>query len=240
MPLTFGSLFAGIGGIDLGLERAGMVCKWQVERDSYCIGELTKHWPDILKYGDIKNVGKHNLEAVDCIAGGFPCQPVSLAGKRKAQADPRWLWSEFARVVDDLRPRYVLVENVPGLLLRGGNEVIADLATLGYDAEWDCIPASAFGAPHLRYRVFIVAYSPGMERKTGTKESGIIRQVFENRPERHYFSRSSEEISDTDQEREQGLSERERTQNASTRIGSKDVSNTNGKRQLQSQGERQH
>ncbi len=86
--LTFGSLFAGIGGIDLGLERAGMTCRWQVEIDEWCRRVLAKHWPDIPKYADIKGVGAE-LERVDVIAGGFPCQPVSVAGKKKAQEDGR-------------------------------------------------------------------------------------------------------------------------------------------------------
>ena len=156
---TFGSLFAGIGGLDLGLERAGMTCKWQVENDGYCQRVLSKHWPNVTRYSDVHDVGEHNLEAVDLICGGFPCQPVSLAGKRQGQADPRWLWPEFARIIAELRPRYVLVENVPGLYSQGFGDILVDLAKSGYDAEWDCIPAAAFGAPHLRYRVFVVAHS---------------------------------------------------------------------------------
>ncbi len=171
MAMRFGSLFAGIGGMDLGLERAGMQCIWRVEIDDYCGCVLEKHWPDIHRYGDVKDVGKHNLETPDLICGGFPCQPVSLAGKRKAQADPRWLWPEFARVVDELRPRYVLVENVPGLYIAGGSEVLADLASLGYDAEWDAIPAAAVGAPHLRYRIFIVAYASWLVEQSRTGDT---------------------------------------------------------------------
>ena len=159
--MRFGSLFSGIGGLDLGLERAGMECTWQVEIDDYCTKVLTKNWPKVPKHKDIRDCGRHNLETVDLICGGFPCQPVSLAGKRQAQADPRWLWPEFARIIRELRPSYVLVENVPGLYSAGGSEVLADLAESGYDAEWDAIPAAAFGAPHLRYRIFIVAYSIG-------------------------------------------------------------------------------
>ena len=174
--MKFGSLFSGIGGMDLGLERAGMGCIWQVEWDPYCQKVLAKHWPDVPRFGDIHDVGRNNLETPDLIAGGFPCQPVSLAGKRQAQSDARWLWPEFARVVDELRPRYVLVENVPGLYTAGGSEVLADLATLGYDAEWHSIPASAFGAPHRRYRLFIIAYRIGLGRKKRTSET--IRQIF--------------------------------------------------------------
>jgi len=156
---TFGSLFAGIGGLDLGLELAGWRCRWQVEVDLFCQRVLATHWPHVARYGDIRHFPLPDTERVDLICGGFPCQPVSIAGKRLAQADERWLWPEFARLVRALRPRLVLVENVPGLLGRGIGDVLGDLAACGYDAEWDCIPASAVGAPHRRDRVWIVAYT---------------------------------------------------------------------------------
>jgi DNA (cytosine-5)-methyltransferase 1 len=156
--LKFGSLFAGIGGIDLGLERAGMQCAWQVEIDDYATRVLTKHWPDVPKFRDVRSVGAHNLPAVDCIAGGFPCQDISSAGQRAGITGTRsGLWAEFARIIRELRPRYVLVENVAALLHRGIDRVLGDLAALGFDAEWHCIPAAAFGAPHIRDRVYIVA-----------------------------------------------------------------------------------
>jgi DNA (cytosine-5)-methyltransferase 1 len=159
MTLTVGSLFSGIGGLDLGLERAGMEVRWQIENNAYCQRVLAKHWPAVPRYGDIKEVDPSELESVDVICGGFPCQPVSLAGKGRAQDDERWLWPEFVRVVRHLRPHYVLVENVPGLLVRGMGDVLGALAGLGYDAEWQSIPATAVGAPHLRYRVLVVAYA---------------------------------------------------------------------------------
>jgi DNA (cytosine-5)-methyltransferase 1 len=158
--LTFGSLFAGIGGIDLGLERAGMQCAWQVEIDDYATRVLTKHWPDVPKFRDVRECGADNLSRVDLIAGGFPCQDISDAGQRRGLAGSRsGLWSEFARIIRELRPRYVLVENVAALLHRGVESVLGELAALGYDAEWQCIPAAAIGAPHLRNRLFIVAYT---------------------------------------------------------------------------------
>jgi DNA (cytosine-5)-methyltransferase 1 len=160
LTLSVGSLFSGIGGFDLGLERAGMQVVWQVENDPFCNKVLAKHWPDVQQFGDIKDCGKHNLEPVDLICGGFPCQDVSLAGKRKGlEGERSGLWSEYARIVRELRPRYVLVENVPGLLSSGFGRVLGDLAESGYDAEWDCIPAAFVGAPHLRNRVWIVAYA---------------------------------------------------------------------------------
>jgi DNA (cytosine-5)-methyltransferase 1 len=158
---TFGSLFAGIGGIDLGLERAGWECRWQVEIDPFCRHVLEHHWPDVPRYGDIRELEWSGVERVDLLAGGFPCQPFSVAGQRRGKDDERWLWPEFAAAVRALRPRHVLVENVPGLLAGHGGmgDVLGDLAQLGYDAEWDSVPAAAVGAPHLRYRVWIVAHA---------------------------------------------------------------------------------
>lgn len=160
MP-TFGSLFAGIGGIDLGLERAGWECRFQVEWDPFCQRVLAKHWPDVTRYGDITGVDWSGVERVDLLAGGFPCQPFSVAGKQRRLDDERWLWPEFARAIRELRPSLVLVENVPGLLVGGMDAVLGDLAELGYDAEWESIPAAAVGAPHLRYRVWVVAHANG-------------------------------------------------------------------------------
>jgi len=170
--LTFGSLFAGIGGIDLGLERAEMTCKWQVEIDDYCQRVLNKHWPDVEKFRNVREVGKHNLKPVDVIAGGFPCQPHSVAGKRKGAADDRNLWPEYLRIVKELRPTWVLGENVPGIRTTYLDTVLSDLESEGYATRTFNIPAVAFDAQHLRYRIFVVAYSsraglakPGTRRK---------------------------------------------------------------------------
>lgn len=168
--MTFGELFAGIGGFSLGLERAGMRCLWQV--DHFCRQVLEQHWPGLLRLGDIRAVGPGDLPAVDLIAGGFPCQPVSVAGRQRGQEDERWLWPEFARIVGLLRPRFVIVENVPGLRIRGLGDVLRDLAALGYDAEWESLPAAAFGAPHVRDRVFVVAYPNGQGLEGLHQEGG--------------------------------------------------------------------
>ena len=157
--MNVGSLFSGIGGIDLGLERAGMHIAWQCEVDPWCQRVLAKHWPDVPRYHDVRLMPADDIAPVDVIAAGFPCQPVSLAGYGRAQSDERWLWPEVARLVRLLRPRFALLENVPGLLVRGMGDVLGDLAASGYDAEWDCIPASAVGAPHRRDRVWILAYA---------------------------------------------------------------------------------
>lgn len=161
--MTVGSLFSGIGGFDLGLERAGMEIRWQVEIDPFCQAVLAKHWPQVRRYDDVRTVGAHNLERIDLLCGGFPCQPISLVGQRNGHDDPRWLWPQMARLVRELRPRFVLVENVPGLLSIGMGDVLGDLAACGYDAEWDCLSAAAFGADHIRQRVWIVAYPSGLQ-----------------------------------------------------------------------------
>ena len=159
-PLTFGSLFAGIGGIDLGFERAGMVCKWQVEIDDYCQKVLAKHWPKVKRYDDVRTWPQPDTEYVDIIAGGFPCQDVSAAGKRFGiNGERSRLWFEMLRVVRELRPRIVVVENVPGLLDRGMGNVLGSLAEIGFDARGEVLSSCTFGAAHARERVFIVARS---------------------------------------------------------------------------------
>lgn len=160
--LTFGSLFAGVGGFDLGFERAGMVCKWQVEIDEFCRRVLAKHWPDARRHDDVRTFPPTDAEdwRVDVICGGFPCQDVSQAGKRVGIDGRRsGLWSEFRRIVCLLRPRVIVVENTAGLLARGMGRVLGDLAASGFDAEWSVLPACALGASHSRPRVFLVAYA---------------------------------------------------------------------------------
>ena len=155
--MRVGSLFSGIGGLDLGLERAGMEVVWQVEKDEFCRKVLRKHWPNVTIHEDVHDVGKHNLKEVELICGGFPCPVVSSAAAGR-NVGP-WLWPEFARIIRDLRPDYVLVENVAGLLAGKLGLVLGDLAAIGYDAEWSCLPASMLGAPHKRARVWLVAYA---------------------------------------------------------------------------------
>jgi DNA (cytosine-5)-methyltransferase 1 len=193
---TFGSLFAGIGGIDLGLERSGMRCSWQVEIDGYATRVLEKHWPDVPKFRDVRSVGAHNLASVDLIAGGFPCQDISNAGKQAGIDGARsGLWSEYKRIVRELRPRYVLVENVAALLVRGMGTVLGNLAALGYDCEWQCIPAAAVGAPHRRDRVFIVAYPAQQPQRKPADEADSFAV---NRQARHEPSNSSQPLADTE------------------------------------------
>ena len=167
--LTVGSLFAGIGGFDLGLTRAGFDIAWQVEIDPYCQRVLAKHWPHVQRYGDIRAIDWGTVEPVDLLCGGFPCQDISFAGKGAGLAGERsGLWFEYAKAIETLRPRYVLIENVSALRSRGLDRVLGSLAALGYDAEWHCIPACAVGAPHRRDRVWIIAYAQSDRIQRGT------------------------------------------------------------------------
>tara|TARA_R100001594_G_scaffold6004_2_gene17666 strand:+ start:2519 stop:3448 length:930 start_codon:yes stop_codon:yes gene_type:complete len=167
--IKIGSLFSGIGGFELGLERGipGSRTVWQVEQNEFCQRVLRRHWPEAKLYDDVVGVGGNNLEEVDILCGGFPCQDLSFAGRRNGlDGKKSGLWWEMWRVIGELRPRVVCVENVPGLFTLGIREVLGSLAEIGYDAEWQVISAAQFGAPHLRRRVFIVAYtSQGQSRQ---------------------------------------------------------------------------
>ena len=159
---TFGSLFAGIGGIDLGFERAGLKCKWQVEIDDYATQVLEKNWPNVERWGDVRTFPPDSSSKwkVDVIAGGFPCQDISNAGKGAGlDGEKSGLFYEIIRVARCVRPKAIVLENVAALLARGMGDVLGELAQIGFDAEWHCIPAAAVGAPHIRDRVFILGYA---------------------------------------------------------------------------------
>ncbi len=164
--MTFGSLFSGIGGLDLALEAFGMSCAWQCDNDPAALAVLAHHWPTVRRYTDVREIDA-NAARVDVVCGGFPCQPHSLAGKRKGTSDARWLWPEFARIIEAVQPKAVFIENVPGLLTSGLRNVLADLARLGFDAEWLTVGACAVGAPHSRQRMFLLAYAPGFRLEAG-------------------------------------------------------------------------
>lgn len=163
--LTVGSLFSGIGGLDLGLERAGMEVRWQVEIDPYCQRVLAKHWPNVTRYGDIKTIDWTEVEPIDLVCGGFPCQPVSLAGKRRAQDDPRWLWPEFARCLRVLRPRFALLENVPGILTAGFGSVLADWPASGLMRAGRCYPLPQSALPTFAIACFLLPTVSANESK---------------------------------------------------------------------------
>ena len=194
-------LFSGIGGFSLGLERAGMRTVAFCEIDPYCRRVLAKHWPDVPVFGDVRDLTarerirwttyrRANLVERRTKGGCFiedivlmssaaasPARTSALPERAQAlQALAAGLWTEYARIIGEVRPRYVIVENVAALLGRGLERVLGDLAALGFDAEWHCIPASAVGAPHRRDRVWIVAYANGgrqQQRDQGERRLSI-------------------------------------------------------------------
>ena len=171
--IRIGSLFSGIGGFELGVERAIPNAKtvWQVEENTYCQTILKKHWPDAQIYDDIRTVTADELESVEILLGGFPCQDLSIAGKQKGVYDGKKssLWWEMHRVIGIVRPRVVIMENVANIVRVGGTTVVASLTKIGYDCEWTVIRSGAdFGAPHLRRRWFCVAYPAGIRCGTSS------------------------------------------------------------------------
>lgn len=159
--MKLGSLFTGIGGFDLAAERAGMDAAWQVENDAACNRVLSRHWPNVERFGDVKTAGHHSLSPVDLIMGGFPCQDISLAGRRAGLAGDRsGLWWEFHRILAELRPQWCCIENVPGLLSsnrgRDMGAVLGALGDIGYGWAYRVLDAQWFGLAQRRERVFIV------------------------------------------------------------------------------------
>jgi len=176
MALTFGSLFAGVGGFDLGLERDGMKCMWQVENDKACNRILRKHCPDVPRWEDVREFTETTTAIrPDLICGGFPCQDLSVAGNRAGLAGKRsGLFFEFMRIVKAFAPRWILVENVPGLLSSSGGRdmgaVLGRLAELGYGTAYRVLDAQWFGVPQRRRRVFIIGYFGGTNNETTMRE----------------------------------------------------------------------
>ena len=159
--IKIGSLFSGIGGFELGLERAipNSETIWQVEQNTYCQGILKKHWPQAKIFDDVRNISKDNVEPVNILCGGFPCQDISVAGKMGGLTGERsGLWWEMWRIIGELRPRIIVLENVANIIRLGGREVLGSLAQIGYDAEWCIVSAKSQGAPHKRDRWFCVSY----------------------------------------------------------------------------------
>lgn len=176
--MNFGSLFSGIGGLDLACESVGWRCAWQVEIDPFCRAVLARHWPDVERYEDVREVGSDRLVPVDVVVGGFPCQDVSVAGSRRGLAGERsGLWFDFLRIVKELRPAGVIVENVSGLAGRGLDTVAAGLYGAGYEVEVSRVAAADVGAPHRRIRHFVVAVADADLRRRGGEREPFASDV---------------------------------------------------------------
>lgn len=169
--MRVGGLFSGIGGFELGFRRAGYDIAWTVEIDPFCSRVLAKHFPDVRHYQDVRTVGAHNLEPVDVLCGGFPCQPFSSAsrGRKRGTDDHRWLWPEMLRVVSELRPTWVVGENVAQIDGPALERVVVDLEAIGYEVAPALeVPACAFGRDHWRARYWFLghAHSDSQSRRT--------------------------------------------------------------------------
>lgn len=178
--MTHLSLFSGIGGLDLAAEWAGFETVGQCEMADYPTKILEKHWPDVARWRDIRTLTKEDffartgLRTVDIISGGFPCQPFSVAGKQKGREDDRYLWPEMRRVIAELEPRWVVGENVPGILRIAAKDVIEDLESMGYHVLLLDFEAAAVGAFHRRERIAFVANRDGMRKQpaSGSRPEG--------------------------------------------------------------------
>jgi DNA (cytosine-5)-methyltransferase 1 len=171
--MNVGSLFSGIGGIELGFEKAGFTTSWFVENNLFCQAVLRKRFPQAIIYGEIEDLDFETVPGVNILSFGFPCQDISVAGKGVGITGSRSsLWKYGCEAIRILRPRFALIENVSALINRGLYVVLSDLAKIGYDAEWHCISASAVGASHQRDRIFIIAYPNQRQRKDEPIQTG--------------------------------------------------------------------
>tara|TARA_Y100000401_G_scaffold116514_1_gene122469 strand:- start:1054 stop:1785 length:732 start_codon:yes stop_codon:yes gene_type:complete len=187
--IKIGSLFSGIGGFELGLERAisGSKTIWQVEQNPFCQKVLKKHWGDAKIYNDVRDITRDTVEPVDILCGGFPCQDISLAGKGEGlHGKKSGLWWEMLRIISELsagpKKPIVVLENVAAILIRGGCEVVGSLAEIGYCTEWTVISARDMGACHLRRRWFAVAY-PDSNRKSSLQDNAETLERIPRQPQ---------------------------------------------------------
>ena len=165
------SLFSGIGGLDIAAEWAGFKTVAFCERDKFCKSVLAARWPNVRIYDDVRTIETDDLPAIELVHGGYPCQPFSQAGKRAGHADERHLWPAMLRVVQELRPAWVVGENVTGHIAIGLDAVCDDLETAGYAVRPVVLPACAAGAPHTRERVFVLAHAKGNGLERPTREN---------------------------------------------------------------------
>lgn len=172
--MTHGSLFSGVGGFELGAQLARIPTLWNCEIGEFNRKILKQHFPDTKQYADIREL--HHPEPVDIISGGFPCQDLSIAGKGRGITGERsGLWSEMYRIIEQVRPSYVVIENSPELLKKGFEKVLYPLSEIGYHAEWQCLSGPTFGVQQGRERVYCIAYSLHL-RPQGKPSQQIFRK----------------------------------------------------------------
>ena len=181
--MKIGSLCTGYGGLDMAVEAYfNAETIWCAENDKYASKLIVERF-NIPNYGDIKSINWHDVEPIDILTAGYPCQPFSIAGDRKGENDPRHIWPNIKEIISILRPSIVILENVKGHLTLGFKEVLKGLTEIGYDARWEIVRASQVGAPHHRARIFVVAY-PSSERCQdkfcGEKSSGTEQNIVSN------------------------------------------------------------
>ena len=247
--LKHGALFNGIGGFPLAAAWNNIETVWHSEIDQFCNKVMDKHFPHSENLGDIKNVTKQTARSIDILSGGFPCQPYSLAGKRKGDQDDRALWKEMFRVIQELKPTWVIGENVPGIIGMVLDNVLADLASEGYESQTFIIPACGKGAWHRRNRVWIISYNEKQRKRRLSIQQRNKGQegINTNRQNKKYvtntdsigISQSSERITseftnkngkkgristDTKSKRQSGRNLRDDTGNKSENIESRDQS----------------
>ena len=201
MTLKILDLFSGIGGFSLGLEATGhFETKAFCEIEPYCQQILKKHWPEVPIFNDIRTLKGTDIGTIDIITGGYPCQPFSVAGKQKAEQDPRHLWPEYFRLIQELKPTWVIGENVSGHIKLGLDSVLEDLASEGYSTRTFSISASSIGANHKRERVWTVAYTYDTRDRTSQHETNSDREKINEGWQEQSFSepsRQSEDVANT-------------------------------------------
>lgn len=170
--MRHGSLFNGIGGFQLAAHWMGWTNVWHCEIDKFCNKVVKQHFPESICYEDIKQFDARQWRGkIDIVSGGFPCQDISNAGLQAGIFGTRsGLWTEYARIIAEVRPAYVLIENSPEIFNKGFEKVLHDLSEIGYDAEWECLSAAEFGFPHIRNRAWVLAY-PDAQRRRGILHS---------------------------------------------------------------------
>jgi DNA (cytosine-5)-methyltransferase 1 len=202
MKLKILDLFSGIGGFSLGLEATGhFETAAFCEIDPYCKQVLKKHWPNVPIFDDIRQLKGTDIGTIDIITGGYPCQPFSVAGKQKAEQDPRHLWPEYFRLIQELKPTWVIGENVSGHIKLGLDSVLEDLASEGYSSRTFSISAASIGANHKRERIWTVAYSNDSRDRTSQHETNSNREKINEGWQEQSFSEPSRQSEDVENSR---------------------------------------